>query len=80
MTADPNHDYNKSDINRLMKALRHEEADRVPHLEFWVTSQEVYEYVLERELPYKIGDAALGDSSSCQRMTWSFLCVSAWTL
>ena len=61
MTVDPNHDYDKSDINRLMKALRHEEADRVPHLEFWVTSQEVYEYVLERELPYKIGDASLGD-------------------
>jgi hypothetical protein len=45
-------DYDRSDVNRLLKVLQHQEADRVPHLEFWVTSKSVYEYVLERELEY----------------------------
>jgi len=53
-------DYDKSDINRLLKAFRHEEADRIPHLEFWVTSKSVFEYVLERELHYEIADASDG--------------------
>ena len=39
-------DYDRSDVNRLLKALRHEEPDRVPHIELWVTSKAVYEYVL----------------------------------
>ena len=56
----PANDYDKSDVNRLLKTLRHQEADRVPHIELWVTSQEVYEYVLERKLDYIIGDAAEG--------------------
>ncbi|MBP7962826.1 MAG: hypothetical protein KA003_12660 [Caldilineaceae bacterium] len=56
-------DYEKSDINRLLKAFRHEEPDRIPHLEFWVTSKEVYEYVLEKELDYDIEDAAVGGQS-----------------
>jgi len=56
-------DYNHSDVNRLLKAFRHQEADRLPHLELWVTSQAVYEYVLERRLPYAIGDAAEGGQS-----------------
>jgi uroporphyrinogen decarboxylase len=56
-------DYLKSDINRLMTALSHQEPDRVPHLELWVTSQAVYEHILERQLPYTIGDAAEGGQS-----------------
>lgn len=48
-TGEPS-DYDKPDVNRLLKALRHQEADRVPHLELCVTSRPVYEYVLEREL------------------------------
>ena len=56
-------DYEKSDINRLLKAFRHEEPDRIPHLEFWVTSKEVYEYVLEKKLDYDIVDAAEGGQS-----------------
>jgi hypothetical protein len=43
-------DYDKSDVNRLLAVLQHQEADRVPHLEFWVSSRAVYEYVLEHEL------------------------------
>ena len=53
----------KSDIHRLMTALNHQESDRIPHLELWVTSQAVYEYVLERKLSYEIGDAAEGGQS-----------------
>lgn len=53
----------KSDINRLLTALHHQEPDRLPHIELWVTSQDVYEYVLERTLAYKIGDAAEGGQS-----------------
>ncbi|HEY5157552.1 MAG TPA: uroporphyrinogen decarboxylase family protein [Anaerolineales bacterium] len=55
--------YDKPDINRLLMALNHQEPDRLPHLELWVTSKAVYEYVLERELPYSIGDAAEGGQS-----------------
>jgi len=47
-------DYARSDANRLLRVLRHQEADRLPHLEFWVTSRAVYEYVLERELKYDV--------------------------
>jgi uroporphyrinogen decarboxylase len=53
----------KSDVNRLLKALNHQEPDRLPHIELWVTSQGVYEYVLERKLEYRIGDAAEGGQS-----------------
>lgn len=53
----------RSDINRLLKAFRHQEADRVPHLEFWITSKTVYEHVLGRPLDYEIVDAALGEQS-----------------
>jgi hypothetical protein len=53
----------KSDVNRLLTAVNHQEPDRVPHIELWVTSQGVYEYVLERRLDYKIGDAAEGGQS-----------------
>ncbi|MCO6451841.1 MAG: hypothetical protein J5I90_13740 [Caldilineales bacterium] len=56
-------DYDKSDVNRLLKAFRHEEADRIPHLEFWVTSKPVYEYVLGRSLEYDIVDASVGGQS-----------------
>jgi LacI family transcriptional regulator len=43
-------DYDQSNVNRLLKALQHQEADRVPHLELLVSSRAVYEYVLEHEL------------------------------
>jgi uroporphyrinogen decarboxylase len=56
-------DYDKSNVHRLLTALSHQEPDRVPHIELWVTSQDVYEYVLERELGYVIGDAAEGGQS-----------------
>jgi len=45
MKIDPS-DPNKSDVNRLLTTLHHQEADRLPHIELWVTSQAVYEYVL----------------------------------
>jgi LacI family transcriptional regulator len=47
-------DYDKSDVNRLLTVLQHQEADRVPHLEFWVNSRSVYEYVLGRKLEYDL--------------------------
>jgi LacI family transcriptional regulator len=50
-------DYDRSDVNRLLKALHHEEADRVPHLELSVTSRAVYEYVLEREIKHGPGES-----------------------
>ena len=56
-------DYDRSDVNRLLKVLRHQEADRLPHIELWVTSRAVYEYVLERKLEYEILDAAEGGQS-----------------
>ena len=56
-------DYDKSDVNRLLKAFRYQEADRAPHLEFWVTSKSVYEYVLERALAYEVVDARVGGQS-----------------
>ena len=59
----PTTDYDKPDVNRLLKALNHEEPDRLPHIELWVTSKTVYEHVLERELSYAIGDAAEGGQS-----------------
>lgn len=56
-------DYDRSDVNRLLKVLQHQEADRVPHLEFWVASKAVYEYVLEREIEYDPVDAKVGRQS-----------------
>ena len=56
MAENNNSHYDKSDINRLLKVFQHQEADRVPHLEFWVTSQPVYEYVLDKKLEYDILD------------------------
>ncbi|MCD6308611.1 MAG: hypothetical protein J7M24_06400, partial [Candidatus Latescibacteria bacterium] len=56
-------DYDKPDINRLLAALTHREADRVAHLENWVTSRTVYEYVLERKLEYDVRDARVGGIS-----------------
>ena len=56
-------DYDKSNVNRLLTALNHQEPDRLPHIELWVTSQAVYEHVLERKLPYVVGDAAEGGQS-----------------
>lgn len=56
-------DIDKPDINRLTKVMRFEEADRVPYLEFWVTSKPVYEFVLGRKIEYEIVDARLGEQS-----------------
>ena len=53
-------DYDRSDVTRLLKALQYQEPDRAPHVELCVTSQAVYEYVLERELKYDIVDARGG--------------------
>jgi len=49
--------YYDSDITRLLKAFTHQEADRVPFLEYWVTNQEVFEYVLGRKLDYRVASA-----------------------
>ncbi len=59
----PYADYDKPDINRLLDALSHREPDRVPHLENWVTSRSVYEYVLGRKLDYDVLDARVGGIS-----------------
>jgi uroporphyrinogen decarboxylase len=56
-------DIDKPDINRLLAALSHREADRLPHLELWVTSKPVYEYVLGRKLEYDVADARVGGIS-----------------
>ena len=56
-------DYDRSDINRLLTAFRHKEPDRIPHLENWVTSRTVYEYVLKRPLEYEVEDARVGGMS-----------------
>ena len=55
--------HTRSDANRLYQALNFQEPDRIPHIELWVTSQAVYEYVLERKLNYIIGDPAEGGQS-----------------
>ncbi|MBC8449878.1 MAG: substrate-binding domain-containing protein [Chloroflexi bacterium] len=56
-------DCNKSDVHRLLQVLQHQEADRLPHLELQVTSQAVYEYVLEHELAYDVVGAKVGGDS-----------------
>jgi LacI family transcriptional regulator len=43
-------DQDSPDVTRLLRVLQHQEADRVPHLNLWVTSRAVYEYVLGRPL------------------------------
>jgi hypothetical protein len=53
-------DIDKPDVARLLKALRHQEADRVPHLELFLSSKSVCEYVLERELKGNGSDAFAG--------------------
>ncbi len=59
----PASEYDRPDVNRLMKAIQHQEADRLSHVEFWITSKEVYEYVLGRELDYDVEDARVGGQS-----------------
>ena len=56
-------DYDKSNVQRLLTAFHHQEPDRLPHIELWVTNRAVYEYVLERKLEYEIEDAAEGGQS-----------------
>lgn len=56
-------DYDRPDIRRLLTALRHGEPDRLPHLELWVTSKPVYEYVLDHRLDYDVEDARVGGVS-----------------
>lgn len=56
-------DLHRSNVNRLLTALRHGEPDRLPHLELWVTSKPVYEYVLDRKLNYDVEDARVGGIS-----------------
>jgi len=56
----PDSHYDRPDVTRLLRAFQHQEADRLPHLEFWVTSKAVYEYVLAHELKYDIADARVG--------------------
>jgi LacI family transcriptional regulator len=55
--------YDKSDVDRLLKVLRHQEADRVPHLELTEGSRRLYEYVLEHELEYDATSFRVGGLS-----------------
>ena len=50
----------KPDAGRLLKALEHQEPDRVPHFEFQVTSRRVYEYVLEHKLETELAATGIG--------------------
>jgi len=50
----------RPDVNRMLRLLQHQEADRLSHVEFWITSKEVYEYALGRKLDYDIEDARVG--------------------
>lgn len=50
----------KSDVDRLLTVLRHQEADRVPHLGLGIASKAVYEYILERGLTRDGGAAGAG--------------------
>ncbi len=43
-------DYDRPNLERLLRVLHHKEADRAPHLNLWVTSRTVYEYILGRPL------------------------------
>jgi LacI family transcriptional regulator len=59
-SADHLSDYDKSNVDRLLTVLKHREADRVPHIEFEITSKAVYEYVLEHGLDYDRVSVRLG--------------------
>jgi len=50
----------KPDVNRLLRVLKHREADQVPHLELSVASKAICEYVLERELDSGLSNMQLG--------------------
>ncbi len=50
----PSSNYDRSNVNRVLKTLNYEEPDRVPHIELRVTSRAVYEYVLERRLDIRL--------------------------
>jgi len=50
----------KPDVNRILTSLQLKEPDRVPLMEFWITSDEVYSYVLGKEI--RQIDAAEGES------------------
>lgn len=41
--------YKKPDVNRIDAALRFQESDRAPHVEFAISSPSLYEYVLGRK-------------------------------
>ena len=49
-------DYDRPNVQRLLKVLQHQTADRVPHLDVWITSRTLYEQVLGRELKYEFQD------------------------
>ncbi len=51
--------YCRPDVNRLLQALRHQEADRVPYLELQVTSKPICEHVLGRELASDAADSGM---------------------
>jgi hypothetical protein len=45
----------RPDSGRLLAALRHQQPDRLPHLQLWQPTRKLYEYILE-EKPYPISD------------------------
>lgn len=47
-------EHDRSDVGRLLRVLRHQEADRLPYLALHVHSQPLVEYVLERKLDYSV--------------------------
>ncbi len=57
-------EHERSDVNRLLRVLRHQEADRLPHLALGpAVAQSVIEYVLERKLDYNISYSHEGIST-----------------
>ncbi|UCF38232.1 MAG: hypothetical protein JSU96_05110, partial [Acidobacteriota bacterium] len=57
-------DDDRPNVNRLLKVLQHRQADRLPHLEFQITSQSIFEYVLGRALGYgNNADASVSDQA-----------------
>lgn len=53
----------KTGEERILKALEHRQADRVAHIEPWITSRSLFQYVLERELRIDTADRSNGDAT-----------------
>lgn len=52
--------FDQPDVNRLLKTLRREPPDRLPHVESEIKSKSLFEYVLGRSLPVRQQDLSSG--------------------